>query len=316
MALSHDKTLLAVGRENNSIEIWSVPDAWSQLIVIPGNKNCDIRNIHWVEPKAKKGQTDNPLYYKSNEKGKEQRKRRLITTGLNGLVIEWDLLTMKPRAKYASHSGIWDSKMHGKYLYLACEDGTIKVVKVKKARIELVKTMVKVDSKCLSLAIDNTTGDVKNIYAGYSDSSIRKWDLQSGNSLLHFQKQTKKAQKAHGECMMWKLALFKQNTLISGDSLGEVSIWDCEFGTHLKTFNNLKGDIMSIEVNESFNSVYASGVDSRVISVQLKETSSTSEWVFSSIFRGQSHDIRSLVLLNSKQLISGGVTTDICIYNL
>ena len=118
----------------------------------------------------------------------------MITTGLNGLVIEWDLLTMKPRAKFASHSAIWDSKLHGKHLYLACEDGTVKVVKIKKARIDLVKTLVRVDSKCLYLAFDSTLvkGDLKVLYAGYSDSSIRKWDLQSGNSILHFQKQTKK----------------------------------------------------------------------------------------------------------------------------
>lgn len=29
MALSLDKTLLAVGRENRSIEIWRVPQSWS-----------------------------------------------------------------------------------------------------------------------------------------------------------------------------------------------------------------------------------------------------------------------------------------------
>ena len=36
----------------------------------------------------------------------------------------------------------------------------------------------------------------------------------------------------------------------------------------------------------------------------------------SSIFRGQSHDIKSLIVLNPNTLLSGGVTTDICIYKL
>jgi hypothetical protein len=36
----------------------------------------------------------------------------------------------------------------------------------------------------------------------------------------------------------------------------------------------------------------------------------------SSIFRGQSHDIKSLVMLNKNTLLSGGVTTDICVYKL
>jgi hypothetical protein len=63
MALSKDKSLLAVGknsyyficpiaRENKSIEIWTVPHSWSQIAVIPGNQNCDIRSLHWLEPDA------------------------------------------------------------------------------------------------------------------------------------------------------------------------------------------------------------------------------------------------------------------------
>jgi WD40 repeat protein len=81
--------------------------------------------------------------------------------------------------------------MIGKYIYLACEDGTIKILKIKKTRIELVRTLVRVDQKCLSLDLVQPA-DKKTlapaIYAGYSDSSIRKWDLLSGNSVLHFAK--------------------------------------------------------------------------------------------------------------------------------
>lgn len=56
-------------------------------MTIPGNKNCAIRNIHWLEKPAtaSSSQVDtNPLYVAGQE-------RRLITTGLNGVVIEWDL---------------------------------------------------------------------------------------------------------------------------------------------------------------------------------------------------------------------------------
>ncbi len=106
MTLTKDKSLLAVGksfllniywnlaRENDTIEIWTMPKSWSQILVIPGNQNCDIRNIHWLEPDADLNSKStkeefNPLYYKTNQ-GK-QKKRRLITTGLNGQVIEWNL---------------------------------------------------------------------------------------------------------------------------------------------------------------------------------------------------------------------------------
>lgn len=80
--------------------------------------------------------------------------------------------------------------MLGKFIYLTCEDGTIKILKVKKSKIDIVRTLVKVDAKALSLTFDTSSNNpkelVKVIYAGYSDSSIRKWDLLTGNTTLHF----------------------------------------------------------------------------------------------------------------------------------
>lgn len=44
--------------------------------------------------------------------------------------------------------------MHGKFAYLACEDGSIKIIKVKKTKIEMVRSMIKIsDSKSLSLEL-------------------------------------------------------------------------------------------------------------------------------------------------------------------
>lgn len=113
-------------------------------------------------------------------------------------MIEWNLQTGIPKAKYNSHAPIWDSKVHGKFVYLASEDGTVKIVKVKKTKIDYVRALVKAENRCLSLELV-TEGQsektlVKTMFAGYDDSSIRKWDLATGNSILHFQKLTKKAQ--------------------------------------------------------------------------------------------------------------------------
>jgi WD40 repeat protein len=88
----------------------------------------------------------NPLYFNG-------KKRRLLSTGLNGTVIEWDLLEAQIRFKYSVQAAIWHSKMDGKFLYLACEDGSIKVVKAKKRAIELTKTYPRAETRCLCLAI-------------------------------------------------------------------------------------------------------------------------------------------------------------------
>ena len=43
---------------------------------------------------------------------KEWKKRRLVSSGLNGLLIEWDLLTKKPKSKFNANSAIWDLKLN------------------------------------------------------------------------------------------------------------------------------------------------------------------------------------------------------------
>ena len=38
-------------------------------------------------------------------------------------------------------------------MYIACEDGSIKILQIKKSRIELIKSMIKTEAKCLSLSL-------------------------------------------------------------------------------------------------------------------------------------------------------------------
>lgn len=67
-------------------------------------------------------------------------------------------------------------------------------------------------------------GPASHVFAGYADGTLKKWEIQSGNSVLHIEKHIKK-QLGAKKCLIWKLRVF-QNFLISGDSQGEVCIWD------------------------------------------------------------------------------------------
>ena len=155
------------------------------------------------------------------------------------------------------------------------------------------------------------------LFAGYSDGSLKKWDIHTGNCVLHIDKQTQKKKSKEGKCLIWNLC-YADGCLISGDSQGDVCIWDTEFGTQLAKLSQLSGDILAMTLNLAHGCIYATGVDSRVISIQLQKDQETNsqKWVVSSVFRGQSHDIKSLVLLDDNTLLSGGLTTDICVYKL
>lgn len=89
------------------------------------------------------------------------------------------------------------------------------------------RTLPKViGERCLSMAISS---DDQHIYAGYSDGSVRKWELESGNCVLHGSKQRK--EKSQKEILIWTLRLFSDTLLFSGDSQGHVTVWDAVHGT-------------------------------------------------------------------------------------
>lgn len=74
--------------------------------------------------------------------------------------------------------------MIGKHLYLACEDGSVKIVKIKKDSVTLLRTLQKTETRCLSLSV---SFDESTFFGGYADGSIRKWNLKSNNCILHIQ---------------------------------------------------------------------------------------------------------------------------------
>ena len=106
------------------------------------------------------------------------------------------------------------------------------------------------------------------------------------------------------------LILISKNTICAGDSQGFLKIWDSKYGVLINEFKEHTGDILSIAGNS--NAIYYTGCDSNIISLQMVNE----EWKLTSKYRGQSHDINSLILLNNNILLSGGLTTDICIYKL
>lgn len=66
---------------------------------------------------------------------------------MNGLITEWSLDTGVIKSKLFTGGGaIWSAKFDRKFGYLASEDGAIRIIKVKKRRIELIKQFSKTES--------------------------------------------------------------------------------------------------------------------------------------------------------------------------
>ena len=77
----------------------------------------------------------------------------------------------------------------------------------------------------------------------------------------------------------------------------------------MRSYRRHEADVIALAYNSAKDIFYASGADSKIAAYKYVR----GEWVLVGEERGQSHDIKSLLLINDgNTLLSGGVTTDIC----
>lgn len=133
---------------------------------------------------------------------------------------------------------------------------------------------------------------------------------------------------------IWTLKALDDGTLISGDSIGNVQFWDGHSGTLLQSFeHNSKGaDVLDIAVTLDQTKVMASGVDAKVMYIELdKESKTSNKWVMTYVQRGHDNDVNSLAMVYltdpnksvkstkthsayRELLCSGGIDTKVCSY--
>lgn len=134
----------------------------------------------------------------------------------------------------------------------------------------------------------------KSFYSGLSNGNILKWDFKTGQVDLTLNILSSKALKKHIEgAMIWTLSELSEKYILSGDSKGYGRIWDSEFGVLVKEFREHEADILTSCVNLTSETVYFTGSDSLICSVQKVNN----EFILTSKFRGQSHDIHSICLM-------------------
>jgi U3 small nucleolar RNA-associated protein 4 len=131
-------------------------------------------------------------------------------------------------------------------------------------------------------------------YTGHSNGTIQQWDFKTGQIVQTFNSATKsKKGKPSENLMIWTLCVVDKKYLISGNSKGTLSVWDSQFGVLIKDFNEHDADILSTCVNKETKTIYFTGSNSLICTIQLVQD----EWKLTSKFRGQSHDINSICLL-------------------
>ncbi|MEQ2266498.1 hypothetical protein XENORESO_007567 [Xenotaenia resolanae] len=289
MAFNSHTERLAVARADGAVEIFHFADNYFQEKVIPGRDRRAIEALCWVG-------------------------HRLFSAGLDGEVTEYDLENLRARYSIEAYGGpIWaiSSNSQGTLLAAGCEDGTVKMFEILEERIQFQRNLSRQNGRIISLSW-HPSGAL--IAAGMMDM-VRIFDTETGHATHRLLVERGVGASKSREVVVWSVAFLSDYTIISGDSVGKVQIWDGLTGTLIRTHLVTKWDVLALSISQDESSVIAGTSEGTV--VQFQFISSTvgqqdKHWVRTRTFKNHSHDVRALVHTDTA-VVSGGMDTQVVV---
>jgi U3 small nucleolar RNA-associated protein 4 len=308
---------LAVGRANGDLELWNpLKGHWVQETVFRGGKDRSIEGLAWTQDPEEE---DHSGY-------KRAGKLRLFSHGYTTTITEWNLETGRPaRHTHGDFSEIWclaaqprwqsndggnDSEYTGQHLAAGCADGSIVIFSTADGDLTFKRTLTRPSAKqprVLSITFQN-----RNIViAGYSDSTIRVFDIRNGQLLRNMSLGSgPKGRKT--DVLVWSIRTLPDGTIVSGDSSGELRFWD---GTNYSLFQRIhshKADVLDIVTSSDGETVMSGGADARTVLYQLKggnKGDKRRRWQELDHRRFHTLDVKAMAVFETKQMsivASGG----------
>ncbi|KAF9427540.1 U3 small nucleolar RNA-associated protein [Podila epigama] len=319
------KPLVACGRANGDIEIWNPKNEWNLEKIIPGGKNASVETLAWAHQTVL---TEDEDFWDSEREKQQALKKhlkappRLFSAGLNAIVTEWDLISLKPKASVDSHGGaVWCMATNhaNTVLALGCEDGCVRLFDIADGAFTFIRSFDKQKTRILSMAWAH---DDSHMFTGSANSNIHKWNVELGRVVDHMT-----VERIPGEdTLVWAVKVLPNGNIVSGDSMGHVKFWDGESNTLIQSFISHSADVLCLAVTSDGRTVFSSGVDRKCVQFKfmdqpvLKKNKMTgtihksgemvTKWVLTGMRRFHSHDVRAMALNDSRNvntLVSGGV---------
>ena len=274
---------LAVSRQDGNLEIWSTwpSQRWTIDFVLPSRDGRSIDSLTWCES-------------------------RLFSAGLEGEIVEWDLVNLVEKNTVDSNGGpVWSITANhiGTHIAAGCEDGSVRLFDIQNNDLSFSQTLSKQEFRVLTLSWSHCDN---MIVTGSTDSTIRVYDVKSRRIISRIS--TDKLQER--STLTWSIYLTKDMTIITGNSLGQTQFWDANHGTLLQSFKSHEADVLTICVNKAEDKVYSSGIDSRIAEFSfLNDEEDGGAWRLSKKLKSVNHDIRAIAISVSDKpfLVAGGI---------
>ncbi|KAI1171786.1 WD40-repeat-containing domain protein [Nemania sp. FL0916] len=307
---------LAIGRASGDIEIWSpLNGAWHQEIIIHGGKDRAVDGLVWVtEPEQTfqdGSRVPGPL--------------RLFSFGYSSTVTEWDLEKGCPKHQSSgTHGDIWclgaqpfevpgkgdkgQARVYhsGKKLVAGTMDGSLVLYDIDNGELRYDRVLARASSKktkMVSIAFKNRN----TVVVGTSQSCILVYDMRNGATLA---KMTLGSDLLNGakEIIAWCVKCLDGGDIISGDSTGELRIWDGSTYTQAQRLKAHSSDVLSLVASADGSTIVTGGMDRRT-AVYRKTAGSGSRWAKVFHRRYHRHDVKAMATFEGNGMsvvVSGG----------
>ena len=307
---------LAVGRNNGDIELWNPQNGlWVQDTILKGSKDTTIEQLAW---------TQDLMVDDSEGSNFSYGPLRLFSTSGSNSVIEWDMCTGTSKRRAEGNFGdIWcfaaqpqaettEKSVSGavsQLLAAGCSNGTVVLFSTEDDDLRYLRPLLTPPVKKPKV-LSITWRDHRTVVAGYEDSTIRVIDVPSRKIIRNMSL----GKPADGNnSVVWTVKCLADGTILSGDSSGELKIWDAKNYSLVQRLKSHQADILDIAVSASGNMIFSFGVDRRTVSykpVAMHPGTKKMRWAEVSHRRIHRHDVKCCATFESSDLsilVSGGI---------
>ena len=314
---------LAVGRGNGDIEIWNPHNGkWFQESILRGGRDRSIEAVAWIEEP-------------NQDDTSHTAALRLFSIGGSSSITEWDLAKQRPKGHVSGNAGdIWciaaQSQMRvpagrvreanstnepSQLIAAGCSNGEIVLFSTEDNDLQYLRTLaVPAVKKPKVLSI--TWRDRTTVVAGYEDSTIRVYNITTRTTIRNM---SLGSSPQGGDSFVWCVKCLPDGTIISGDSSGELKIWEPKNLSLLQRLKTHEADILDVGTSYRGDRVFSVGVDRRTVVYQRKgqgNKNANNRWGELMHRRYHQHDVKCLSIFESKDIsvmASGGVDTALVI---
>ena len=308
---------LAIGRANGDIEIWSALNgSWLQETIIRGGKDRSVDGLVWTQDPTEEDAAGKTVIGKS----------RLFSVGYTTTVTEWDLEKGQPlRQASGNHGEIWclaaqpalqsstkgtngaQGQWQGQNLITGCTDGALVLYSTKDDDLQLQRVLVRPSAKKAKI-ISVAFQDRNIVVAGCTDSTIRIFDTRNGTTLRNMSLGSGPS-GGPKEIIVWSVKVLRNGNIVSGDSTGELRLWDGKTYTLAQRIKGHKQDILSLATSFDGTTIFSGGMDRRTV-VYKQVGKGKSRWAEVAHRRYHTHDVKAMASFEHKSMsivVSGGI---------